>query len=273
MPVPTADVVVCDDGYPIQITRFEPDEPVGVTVLVCPAIFVREGYYAAFASWLAERGVRALTFANRGQGRSLAAETGTWEHRLEHWGERDLPAMVAKAKEDRPADRLFVVGHSMGGQVVGLSPAVHGLDGVVSVASTAAFWRHWPRPFRYGILAWYCAVPLIGRALPVFPADLAGLGPDLQSELARGWAKWGRHPDYLFGPFGLQDHLPTYGGRVLAWSFADDALGCRRAVQALHARYLAADLTERHVAPGDIDVPALGHVGWFRPQLGAALWA
>ena len=273
MPMSATDVVVCDDGYTLQITRFEPAEPIGITVLVCPAIFVRERYYAAFAGWLAERGVRALTFANRGAGRSLAAETGPWDHRIEHWGERDLPAMVARARADRPGDRLFVVGHSMGGQTVGLSGAVHALDGVVSVASTAAWWGHWPRPARYGILAWYCAVPLLGRALPVMPADLAGLGPDLDAEIARGWAKWGRHPDYLFGPFGLEDHLASYRGRVLAWSFTDDRLGCHRAVQALHGRYARAELDERHVDPARVGVPAIGHFGWFRRGIGEVLWA
>ncbi len=267
--------IECADGYRLRGTGFPStvDPRRGVTVIVCAAIFTRERIYARMARYLAERGFDVITFSNRGSGRSLAAETQPWTSRLAHWGERDLPAVIAHVRRTRPDDRLFVLGHSMGGQLVALSDSVHELEGIITVAATEAWWRHWPAPTRYGILASFMAIPLAGRVLGVLPAGRLGLGPDVASSLARDWARWGRTRGYLCGPFGLEPKFGRYRGRVLALSFTDDELlGCRRAVVALHRRYERADLTFRHVAPADVSARRIGHFGFFRKSAGPGLW-
>ena len=241
---------------------------------MCPAIFVRQRFYADFAAFLARRGLRALTFTNRGMGVSLAAEPPGWTHRLRDWGEQDLPAMIAHARASYPHDRIYAVGHSMGGQLIALSDAVHSVEGIVTVASTAAWWGHWPFPENVAILAWYCAVPLIGRIVPRFPASWIGLGPDVSASLVRDWARLGRHRRYLFAPSaGLRPSMASYRGRVLAYSFADDErLGCRRAVEALHRHYIRAELTHRHIDPKELGQRRVGHFGFFRRGVGRQLW-
>ncbi len=260
------------DGYALRGHSFAPSSPIGITVVVNPAVFVRQRFYYAFARWLASQGVFALTYSNRGMGLSLAAQQGEWHNQLRHWGERDLPAVIAWAKEKRPSNLLFVVGHSMGGQLVALSDAVHELDGIVTFAATSAYWRHWPRPHRYGILGWYGIAPLIGRILPYFPANLVRFGPNVDSHIVRDWVRWGRHRDYLFGPFSMRPKMADYRGRVLAWSFADDRLGVRAAVDDLHRHYTSARLDRRHVSPRDIGQRHIGHFACLKQETGLALW-
>lgn len=266
----------CEDGYVLHGSRWEPEEPAQptATVIICPALFVRQRFYSRFAAFLAGQGLRVICFANRGMESSLTAEQRPWRHKLQHWGERDLPAVIAQARGDNPGHRLFVVGHSMGGQLVGLSRAALELDGIVTVAATHAWWGHWSWPWGLGILAWYGGlVPLLGRALKVFPADSFNLGPGVASPLVRDWARWGRHPDYIFGPFGVRSHMGAYRGRVLAYSFTDDSrLGCRAAVDALHHHYTSATLTRRHVDPRELGQRAVGHFGYFRKGSGSKLW-
>ncbi len=266
-------VIRCNDGYVLQGRLFSPQGPArGATVIVCPAVFVRLRYYASFAAYLARRGFRVICYVNRGMGLSLAAETRPWQHQLRHWGERDLPAVVAWAQRSRPEHALCAVGHSMGGQLVALSEAVRQLSAIVTVAATDAFWGHWPYPDRLAILAWYGMIPFLGRALRKFPAERLDLGPDVASPLVRDWARWGRHPDYLYGPFGMRPRMEAYQGRVLAYSFADDPLlGCQRAVQALHANYRQADLSMRHVSPAEVG-GRIGHFGFFRRRQADWLW-
>jgi predicted alpha/beta hydrolase len=259
----------CTDGAVLVGTGRSPAGPeLGVTVIIAPAILVRERFYARFAEHLTTRGFTTITFANRGQGGSRRAMPTGLRPRLRDWGELDLPAVIAHARQARPKDRLFVVGHSMGGQLVALSPSVHELEGVVTVASTEAWWGHWPRPDRYGILAFYLAVPIIGRALRTLPASRLGLGPDLHTDVLRTWARWGRDSAYFRGRFGISTEMASYSGRMLAWSFDDDRLASRRSVDALHAHYTSARITRRH--PEDRG-QRLGHFGFF--QRGAeALW-
>jgi len=267
---PTATQVLCADGYRLQGHWHRPSTATGLTVVLAPAMLVREGFYGRLASWLADQGVHTLTFDYRGAGTSLAAETERWSHRLEHWGQRDLSAVIGAARRARPDDRVALIGHSMGGQIIGLTPALHDLEAVVTVAATAAWWGHWPRPERWGIRAWYHVLPVLGRALPIFPAGRFGLGPDTASTLVRGWAKWGRHPDYLYGPFGLRHHTADYTGRVLAYRFSDDiSFGCARAVEALHRPFGQADLRIEALDPADHGLESLGHFGWFRAR---SLW-
>lgn len=265
--------VRCADGYVLHGTEHVPTRPEGIAVLVAPAVFVRERYYTAFARALASGGMRAITWASRGMGRSLAREAPGWRHELRDWGERDLPALIAWVRAEYPDERLFVVGHSMGGQIAGLSSALQQVEGLVTVAATEAWYGHWPAPKAAGILAWYLAIPLLGRALPVIPADRFGLGPDMDARLVRDWARWGRSRRYLYGPHGLTPALERYTGRVLAYSFTDDHLGCRRAVDALHAHFASAELHRAHVSPTDAGVPTLGHFGYFRAATGTTLWS
>lgn len=275
-PPPYPITVDCEDGYTLHGRCWEPTRaaPPASTVIICPALFVRQRFYASLASYLAQNGFRVLCLANRGMESSLAAEDRTWRLRLKDWGERDLPAIIASARADNPEHRLFAVGHSMGGQVVALSRAVHELHGIVTVAATAAWWGHWPFPWRLAILAWYGGLaPLLARGMSVFPAERFNLGPDVASHLVRDWARWGRHPDYFFGPFGVRPHMAEYRGRVLAYSFTDDQrLGCEAAVEALHRRFTSAPITRRHVDPAELGVSALGHFGYFRRRTGLRLW-
>jgi predicted alpha/beta hydrolase len=261
----------CADGVVLSGTVFEPaGEPLGITVVVCGAVFVRERFYARMAEHLADRGCRVVTFANRGSGRSW---TGQGAPRLLDWGLKDLPAAIQWALGSEPGDRLFVVGHSMGGQLVGMSSAVHALEGVITVAATEAWWGHWPRRTKAAILAAFVGIPVLGRMSSSFPADRSGLGPNLASSVVRDWARWGRTRGYLWAQTGRAGEMSTYRGRVLALSFSDDELlGCANAVDALHRRWTSADIERRHVQPRDLGVGSIGHFGWFRKDAGPAAW-
>ena len=225
-------------------------------------------FYRRFASFLAVRGMHVYTYANRGVGSSFDAETTAIPLRLQDWGERDLPAMIDHAGRLRPGDRLFVVGHSMGGQLVALTDSVHRLEGIVTVAATDAWLGHWPLPDRLAVAAWYgVAVPVLGRVLDTFPAHWIRMGPPVRSCLVRDWARWGRHRDYLRGPFGMRPTAGEYTGRLLVYSFADDRLGVRAAVDAHHRHYNRAAITRRDVADGSV-----GHFGFFRDPGADRFW-
>ncbi len=273
-PSPPTISIPCDDGYQLQGKLFQPTDgpPPRATVIVAPALLVRQRFYFRYARHLCSRGLRAITFANRGMGESLAAETRPWTHRLRHWGERDLPAVIRHARGLADgATPLFLVGHSMGGQVIGLSPTLHQLDGVITVAATSAYWGHWRAPVAQGIRLWYRTALLLTRLLSTFPADRLGLGPNTDSALVRDWVSWGLHPDYLAGPFGHDLHMADYRGRLLVYSFTDDAYGARAAVDDLHRHYRAAHVTRRQVDPRHLGISSLGHFGFYRKE-GHRLW-
>lgn len=252
--------LLCGDGIWISASLYE-GQGSGITLIVLPAMMTRTRFYRRFSEHMAAHGVRVLVVCHRGMGESLEP---SGEVRLRDWGEQDLPAAIAWARSTRPQDRLMVMGHSMGGQIVTLPAQVHELDAILTMGATLAWFGHWPSPERQGIRAWYWMAPVIARVLRHrWPLERLGLGPDIRPELVRTWARWGRDPDYLWGRrFGLAPHASEYRGRVLAISASDDRLGSEQAVRALHQRFQSAQVEHWVLTDG-------GHFGYFqrRPDL------
>lgn len=59
---------------------------------------------------------------------------------------------------------------------------------------------------------------------------------------------------------------------LLGWSFEDDAIITRPAIEDLHRFYRHAPVERRHVAPKDLGRPRIGHFGYFLPESGGDLW-
>lgn len=278
----------CSDGRLLQAAWFDPPDgaPVRAVAVIGAATAVPAGYYRPFAEWLARRGYAVLTFDYRGIAASRAALRPGEDVRLRDWARVDMAAAVHAAHRRRRLEQqrqgselaLLWIGHSLGGNAVGLIPGFEGsVDAVLGVAAQVAYlghWQGWPRVQAWLFFHWMLpgAVRLLGRA----PGRL--LGPraqDLPAGAALEWAAWGRTPGFLFGDSTLDREraYDRFTGPVHLWSVADDHLfGPPAAVDAL-ARQFGAAAVQRHViAPSDLEVKRIEHFGPFRRDLGTRLW-
>jgi predicted alpha/beta hydrolase len=99
-------------------------------------------------------------------------------------------------------------------------------------------------------------------------------GEDLPREVARDWARWGRHPSYVMsyaGPKG-GGGFRHWSGSLLAYGLEDDGFAPERGVRALVSFYESARVETRLVAPREIGETAIGHFGFFRPRFEENLW-
>ncbi len=264
----------CEDGVtlPATVWRAAPDNKPRRAVVIAPALGVPRRFYSKFAAALAQAGYSVLVFDYRGiegAGKQVAAR----DLQLAHWGQRDLQAALRYARSQLQADRLALVGHSIGGQLPGLAPDAQQVDAFVLVAASL------PHGSRYGLrdrlqieLLWRVFVPLLGRG-ERFPARRIGFASiDLPGRIVREWAAWGSSRDYLFDArFSLDTR--SYAGikaPLLSYSFADDSYASKIAVEALNARYRGATQTHRHIerVPGK----TYGHFGYFRESQRDTLW-
>ena len=92
--------------------------------------------------------------------------------------------------------------------------------------------------------------------------------------VAREWAWWGRDPRYLMGRLDEEARrgYERYDGSVRAYSFTDDAIAPERSVRAFMQFYPNARRTHRRIAPRDLDLKSIGHLGFFRHEAGDLLW-
>ncbi len=257
------------DGVPLAVTVYEPGNTVPErVVIVAPATAVRKSFYEPYARWLASQGCVAITFDYRGIGGSLHGAIEHVNATIRDWGEKDYAAIVDWARATYGRQKLCVVGHSVGGQLVGILDNAHEIDAVCTVAAQNGFYKRYPlrEAITYGLL-WH-VMPLITRLFGYFPAKRWKLGENLPKGVALEWARFCKNPDYMIDENGtpLRAGFEKYEGRVLAYSFADDARAPKSCVELLHSLFTKARVEHRHVTY------PVGHVGFFFAKYKHTLW-
>ncbi|MDT3439061.1 alpha/beta fold hydrolase [Pseudofrankia sp. BMG5.37] len=246
--------------------RPRPDESAPALVFL-PAMGVRAGYYDRFVDALYEAGYSVVVTDLRGQGDSTAPHGrrgGGYHDRIE----LDLPAVTAVARDRFPKAPVFVVGHSLGGQLSLLRAACHGdedgLAGIAVIATGTAYWRAFGRRTAY-VLVGSWIIPAVTRTLGRWPGHWFGFGGRQPAALMLDWSRHSRTGRYQ--PTGydrdLAELLADVSLPVLALSLEADPLAPRRAVDALIDRLTGTTVTKAHLTRAD-GLGRVGHFAWAR---------
>lgn len=253
---------------------FEPPAGALGTVVLNSATAVPQTYYAVFAEYLSAHGWRVLTYDYRGIGGSRPATLRGFDATMTSWAELDMRAALAWARANPAGNRLVALGHSFGGQAIGLIDELGEVDASINVASQLGYYGHWPTPSRYGYgFLWHVGIPALTSIFGYSPGSMGLGGTDLPAGVARQWARWCRNPRYFLDEEpAAEQRFKRYDRPTQFWSFHDDPYAPRRAVRAMVRMLANANVEHRRVKPADIDVSAIGHFGFFRPQVGSKLW-
>ncbi len=268
-------ILSCSDGQPLAGTLYQPQQPNGLTLQINSATGVPRGYYNAFAAHQAARGFTVLTFDYRGIGGSPHA-AGRPAPRMLDWGLQDAPAAAQYLAQRFPTLTPTLLGHSFGGQVIGLMPQAGSFAAIVTVAAQHGYWRNWSADYQWKLFfIWYGLVPLLLASRRRAPARLFG-GEPLPHGVLADWSRWCRSPHYVCDEQGRP--LRPFNDRVRAAmrmiSFDDDRdFGPRKGVDRLMGYYPQAQIERLHVAPADWGLARIGHFGFFKRDMPAERWS
>ncbi|MCA9668247.1 MAG: alpha/beta fold hydrolase [Myxococcales bacterium] len=261
--------IAAADGHTLGARRFQP--PSGetlATIVIAPASATPQRFYRHFAAHLATCGFDTLTFDYRGIGESRPRSLRGYHATMRQWGEHDLDGVLAFVEAELRPRRQFLVGHSAGGQLVGLAPRAAALDGIYLAASSSGYYGLWPGWQRLALHAAFLAIPPLARVFGYLPYGALG-GTDLPRDVAIEWSSWGRHPDYIRSAGASFEHVRA---PVRALSFSDDLFAARAAVAELVGWYERSEREHIHHSPREVGMRAIGHFGFFRPEAKEALW-
>ncbi len=262
------------DGLELGARVFAPQGAAKGGVVINCGTGLTQRLYKHLARHLAAAGYETLTYDYRGMGESKPDRLRGFAASKREWAARDFGAALAWHRE-RDADRpLFLVGHSFGGQAIGLQSMSKDLDAIVLVATQSGDLRHWRgSEWRRLARAWYLTVPLATAWYGYLPGRF-GTGDDLPSGVAREWRRWCLTPGFFTGAYPeALDHFASIRCPVLSFTFADDLFYApRSAVAELHGWLTNARLEHREVAPAEIDEEMIGHFGFFTRVVGERLW-
>lgn len=269
-----------EDGAESEAVLFAPErgEPVKAIVVCTPAMGVPARFYEPLAHALAERGLAAVTAELRGLGSSSVRVRRGVDFGYHELALRDLPAVVAAAQAAHPRAPVFVLGHSLGGQVSAIYASTHAekVRGLILVAAGTPYFRNWSFPSNLGVLVGTQLMRGISSVLGYYPGRKFGFGGTEARRLIREWSSFALRGRLQLTdrPHDVEARLESFTRPLLALSFEDDRFAPKAAMDHLVAKMPRAELTRRHLHPSDAGVPALNHFQWAkRPSPVAELLA
>lgn len=263
------------DGRILEGQLYRPSVAARGAVLLGGATGVPQGFYAAYARWLAARGLVSFTFDYRGIGRSRQSALKDDPARMRDWGRLDLPAALETLAAHAPDLPLYLIGHSVGGQMLGLMPNHHRLQKAVMLASGFGYWGNMSPAYGQMVRALVGGLgPLMYRSLGYAPNRALGWGENLPRGVAADWFSWCRRPDYYAELLRDQPGQVFTAVRmpVLSLAFSDDPIATPANVTAQLAVYPHAQLARHTVRPEAFGRRRIGHLHFFSSKMPEALW-
>lgn len=261
------------DGFALAATLFEPRTSARATVIINGATAVPASYYRRFAEHLASSGLRVVSYDYRGVGGSRPLNLRGFAASMTDWADLDARAVLEHVKQSFPDQPVVLVGHSFGGQLVGLLDEANDVAGVVMVGAQLGYHGHWPLLGRAKLgFIWKYLVPGVTGTVGYLPGSL-GMVEDLPKGVAEEWARWCSDPEYLMGEHPVaRRRFAHFDKPVLFFSMSDDDYAPEGAVSKLTSALSSAPLEHRRVVPAELGVDAVGHFGFFHPRFADTLW-
>ena len=137
------------DGYMLAATLFLPRGAKHDAVLINSATAVPRKIYRGFATYLAGRGCVVLTYDYRGIGGSRPPSLKGFAATMSDWAALDVASAVTWMRGRYKGLPLAVVGHSFGGQAIGLLPNNDMIARSLLVSAQAGHWALMTPPENY----------------------------------------------------------------------------------------------------------------------------
>lgn len=276
-------IVPAVDGFALAGTLFLPHGRKRHAVLISSATGTPRSLYSDFASYLASRGCVVLTYDYRGTGGSRRSvisgakprpSLSGFQATMADWAARDATAAVAWMRGHYKDLPLSYVGHSFGGQALGLIPNNGDVSRALLIASDAGYWKHAKAPERFRLYALmnYVGKPAT-RLFGYLPGGI-GFGADVPKGVFDQWSQWASKPRFMFDDTSLAalGNFHNYTGALRALCFSDDPAATRPAVDLLCREFTATRAQVIEITPADVGVRKIGHLGFFKTELRETLW-
>lgn len=254
------------DGYPLIGTLYTPEHGIKANIVLCSATGVPQAFYRRFAEYATQFGYQVLTFDYRGVAQSAPKRLKGFKMSYLDWGTLDLAAAIDFLAQD-PIP-LFMVGHSYGGQALGLAPN-HAKVTAMYCFGTGAGW-HGYMPFKEKMkvqVIWNIIFPPMVAVTGYLPWSKLNMGADLPIGVYQQWRKWCKNPTYFFADPEQHALIAQYAQvktPIYAVSALDDDWALPNSRHAFMQHYRQAPMQFINISASDYGLKEIGHMGYFR---------
>lgn len=229
-------------------------------MLVLPGLAVPQVAFRSLARGLSGLGWGVLTVDYAGVGQSPGDDQTTGDDWVE-----DVRAAIEFARVHSGTQFLAVIGHSLGGQLVGQCSALPTLDGLLLVSAQRGMPRLFDGRAKARVLYAYGMILATTSVLGRLPPHRLTLPVAVPAGALRQWARWGLSGVYR-GDNGAarEARFASYAGPITSVCIADDTNDApKAAVEALLVLYARADIQRIELRPSNLGLDRIGHFGLF----------
>lgn len=216
--------IVARDGARSELILTQPADNPRHVMYWLPAMGVPAKHYLPLAEAFAAHGIAVALHEWRGIGSSdrRAGRRCNWGYR--ELLEADLPAGVEDVRTRWPQAKLWLGGHSLGGQLSCLYASLHPelFAGLALIASGSPYWRQFPRGG--WILGAYALASPLAHLMGHLPGRRIGFGGNEARGVTADWSRSGRTGRYAADgmPVDFTRQLAEVRRPVLALRLSDD---------------------------------------------------
>ena len=254
------------DGYPLIGTLYTPEHGIKANIVLASATGVPQAFYRRFAEYATQFGYQVLTFDYRGIAQSATKQLKGFKMSYLDWGTLDLAAAIDFLAQD-PIP-LFMVGHSYGGQALGLAPN-HAKVTAMYCFGTGAGWHGYmniKKKMKVQVI-WNIIFPPMVAVTGYLPWSKLNMGADLPIGVYQQWRKWCKNPTYFFADPEQHALIAQYAQvktPIYAVSALDDDWALPNSRHAFMQHYHQAPMQFINISASNYGLKEIGHMGYFR---------
>jgi len=224
---------------------------------------------------LAQQNYDVLTYDYRGVGASAPANLKGFKASIVDWGQLDIPAVIDWMIGTYPTHKRYMIGHSMGGQIIGLADNINQIDKVVAFVPSYGNWQNNAAKGRWKMgLQWATVFPLTVLRNGYFPASRFDMGNDWPKGVTWDWWSWGirRLPhSKIMDNRKIKHYYAEVKVPIKAYFTVDDPIASERCIPYYKVDFASTDLEVVLLKPEDYGVEKIAHMGMFSPKC-KGLW-
>ncbi|MEB3790751.1 alpha/beta fold hydrolase [Acinetobacter sp. IK40] len=261
--------ISCKDGYQLA-AQFYPalNSDKSYPILICPATGITKNFYHAFAQWLNQQGYPVLSFDFRGIGESLHGALKDSTASINDWGIYDIPAAIEALLNRTQAEKVIIVGHSAGGQLLGIASNYHKVAKVLAIAGSTGHVKGLKgktkvlAPLMFNII-----FPVSSFVKGYGATQFIGMGENLPKNVAKQWAEFCSKPGYVMNAIGktiFEDYHQQILCPITSFWATDDEIATHSNVKDLLRLYPNAQTKLIELNPQQLGYKRIGHMLMFK---------
>ncbi len=265
------------DGYPLvgQLYASPKTTAKNKVLIINSATAVSQKLYHHYASYMAVHGYDVITYDYRGIADSRPKKLRGFQTSFMDWGDKDFSGVISYTKKEFPNRKILVMGHSIGGTIIGMTKKNTEIEGIINIGAQTAYYKDWNKKQRRKIyFLWHILLPWITNIVGYFPGKKLGMLEDVPKGVIQQWHNRRKHTDMKkqLENNGIELFYNAYQSKLLTLGIEDDPIGTEPAIQRVHELFEASNKQLEIIKLEDISIDKIGHFGFFSRKFKDSLW-